>query len=118
MAEFTLDRLVHLPYYRLMSELFPIKVVKAKVTCPSCPCQVEGKTNDNKYFYLRYRGGRLTVYTAPSKSSFHPSVNPPVIKVQIGDRFDGVATQDKFSLALEGKVIMPDEWSWDKIVIN
>jgi hypothetical protein len=101
-----------------MSDFLPIKVVKAKVTCSGCPYQVEGKTDNNQYFYLRYRGGWLTIYVALTKSSFHPSINQPVIKVQIGGRFDGTASEAQFAPALQGKMVMPDGWSWDNKMID
>ena len=40
-----------------------IRVTELRQTCEMCPSQWEGRTDDGRYVYIRYRHGSLTVDT-------------------------------------------------------
>lgn len=36
------------------------RIIELNQTCTACPSQWEGKTEDGRYVYIRYRGGYLS----------------------------------------------------------
>lgn len=51
----------------------------------ACPYQIEATTEDGKYFYLRYRGGRLRACVLETRESFFQSgFNYNVIDIPFG----------------------------------
>lgn len=63
------------------------KVVKLIQTCTACPSQWEGKTDDGKSVYIRYRWGQLTV-NVDNEPQFHYSA---------ADVLDGFMTFDEMA---------------------
>lgn len=41
-----------------MTDLWNPHVVEQEMTCGACPVQIEGRLDDGRYFYFRYRSGR------------------------------------------------------------
>jgi hypothetical protein len=75
----------------------------------ACPYQIEGMTDDSQYFYLRYRMGRLRAGVAETSNRFWNNPKPyNIIDIDTGDEYDGIASHDKLSPLLEGKIQFPD----------
>jgi hypothetical protein len=64
-------------------------VVELAQTCDSCPSQWEGRTEDGRYVYVRYRWGNLQVGFGPT---IEAAIFDETIDRQIGDRLDGSLT--------------------------
>lgn len=76
-----------------------------------CPYQIEAITDDNKYFYLRYRSGtlRFGVWDTPEKCDH---TNYMFVKV-IGGEYEGCADQELFDREMEGHVTFPNGFRHD-----
>lgn len=44
-----------------MSQLLNPHIVEQETTCEACPVQLEGRLDDGRYFYFRYRWGRAAL---------------------------------------------------------
>jgi len=74
-----------------------IEVLKAahlRMTCPACPSQWEGATDDGDYVYIRYRNGHLSVGIGNSEEDAVDNAcgwtdRAPAFSGTIGDEFDG-----------------------------
>lgn len=71
-----------------------MRVIELIQTCLACPSQWEGKTNDNREIYIRYRWGRLSIDLGQEgvehlKHSDLRGMNV-LFEEKIGDEFDGV----------------------------
>ena len=62
-----------------------IQITKMVETCGGCPSQWDGWTEDEKYYYFRFRWGYLRVdaHDADGRSS-------TIYGKQIGDEYDGI----------------------------
>jgi hypothetical protein len=66
-----------------------IKIVKIRQTCVICPTQYEGKTDDDRPVYIRYRWGYLSVRVGDKGTSlsdfnyFYHSSTPFVVLILI-----------------------------------
>jgi hypothetical protein len=77
----------------------------------ACPYQVDGITDDGKYFYLRYRGGRLRAGVADSYQSFWNNPSPyNVIDISHGGPLDGWPVHEELYPILSDKIKFPDEF--------
>ena len=76
----------------------------------ACPYQLEGTTEDNQWFYLRYRNGMLRYVLASSFISWtkRKKDNPYDFSKQIGDEMDGYADHAKIYPHLKDTVKFPD----------
>lgn len=74
-------------------------------TCESCPAQWEGRTQDGRWVYARYRSGTLRVGVGDTLtdavragSGMVPSPTPPVFSEDVGDALDGVMSYDTLKM--------------------
>ena len=60
-------------------------------TCTACPSQWEGKTDDDRQVYVRYRWGRLSIKLGKidDDSEFAGASGQEIYGVQIGDELHG-----------------------------
>lgn len=92
-----------------MSIQFPVKIKTITSSGGACPYQLEAITEDDKYLYLRYRGGRLRAGVSDNESSFgHTSESYNIINKQIGHQLDGSADPELFSEHLRDLIKFPD----------
>ena len=70
-----------------------MRIVKLYQTCPACPSQWEGETDDGRSVYIRYRYGRLTMSVAAGGINAAVDAEPCVV-VSHGDGLDGYLTTD------------------------
>lgn len=71
-------------------------IVKLKQTCHACPSQWEGKTDNGKDVYIRYRWGILRVDLNGSEIFCEDIA---------GDGLDGVLSTEELKTVLMGKVV-------------
>ena len=76
----------------LTPERETIKVAHIRNTCPACPSQWEGATDDGQYVYIRYRWGWLRVEVG----------NEIVYHQRIGGQLDGHMDENELSGHLKG----------------
>jgi hypothetical protein len=70
-----------------------MKIVELRHTCEACPAQWEGRLEDGRYLYVRYRWGTLQVGLGPT---FGDAVgNSHHDEVEIGGAFDGYLSYDE-----------------------
>lgn len=76
----------------------------------ACPYQLEATTEDNQWFYLRYRNGILRYAIAPSFISWAKSRkdNAYVFNKKIGDDLDGYAEHEEIYPHLKDLIKFPD----------
>ena len=86
-----------------------IKIQEITKTCESCPAQWEGKTDEGKTVYIRYRWGELTIQVSPEPSNnIYEAVNGvEVINKQLGDSLNGYLTYDELKNATAGIIEFP-----------
>jgi hypothetical protein len=92
-----------------------IKVVSIDYAGGACPYQLEGKTEDGKWFYLRYRGGWLRYVVAETHTTWMKSKKDSWYNYskQIGDEYDGGADHEKFMTELDGRVQFPEGFKFE-----
>lgn len=75
----------------------------------ACPYQLEATTEDNQWFYLRYRNGMLRYAVAPSFISWakRKKDNSYDFNKQIGDELDGYAEHSDIYPHLKDLVKFP-----------
>ena len=81
-----------------------LRVTNIVQTCGACPSQWEGKVEDGRMIYIRYRHGYLSI-----EASIHPSNDVDdaigedcILGLQHGDNYDGVMDfEDLVSLSKE-----------------
>lgn len=67
-----------------------IKLVELERTCCACPSQWEGRTENNKPVYVRYRWGYLSVRVGQKGDDIESAVcGKEVFGEQLGDGFNG-----------------------------
>lgn len=86
----------HLGYgwHHFLARDFYVPVFEIEQTCRACPSQWEGQLLDGRYFYVRYRSGRLRIGFGDSPWA---AVDAAIAKVEsypplqgvIGDQYDG-----------------------------
>lgn len=92
----------------------PITIIKIESAGGHCPYQIEGITDDGKYFYLRYRGGRFRAGVAKDHAEFWNRTWTPenspynIIDIEYGHPLDGSCNETEHRNLLDGKVIFPD----------
>ena len=86
------------------------KVIKIIKTCEGCPAQWEGRTDDNRGVYVRYRWGNLTVSVSTDEAD---AVSGPNIYVQkVGESgWEGEMSYEELKAITAGEIEWPDhEW--------
>lgn len=79
-----------------------MKLTELTMTCGACPAQWEGKLEDGRHVYARYRHGWLEVAAAPSldiavfaHTSEDALQREVLVGREIGDQYDGMmSTED------------------------
>lgn len=69
-----------------------LQLASLEMTCSACPSQWEGKLDDGREVYIRYRCGRLRVYVAPIGTSIFDvlALENLIHEEHVGDDLDGV----------------------------
>lgn len=72
-------------------------ITEVTQTCGACPSQWEGKLEDSRTFYVRYRWGYLSVCVSPGPTdSMDEAVRgEEVYGAQLGREFDGCLDWDE-----------------------
>ena len=92
-----------------------IRVAEAVETCAGCPAQWEGRTDDGRRIYARYRFGCLTVGVGRTHDeAVRAAMGGPsdgcLVDLVHGDEYDGFMSQ--YTLAdLTAHLI---EWPWSR----
>lgn len=83
-----------------MYQLIRLKPDSLEMTCGACPSQWEGTTEDDEYFYVRYRWGGLRI-----------DINGETIhRDTLGDGLDGVCSwEDVVKSAFKAGIIIQTE---------
>jgi hypothetical protein len=80
-----------------------MKVTEITKTCSACPSQWEGKIEDGRMFYARYRWGYLSLELSdkPTNDVYEAMDGSVLIGLQLGDEFDGVLSEDELVEQME-----------------
>lgn len=90
-----------------MSDHPPIVLSKILCSGGACPYQIEAETSDGKWFYLRYRWGRLRYGVWDTMNHFDHSSY--LYSEQLDpEGWDGVCDPEMFAAKLAGRVIFPE----------
>lgn len=81
-----------------------LTVVKIKQTCSACPSQWEGRLDDGRYIYVRYRWGGLGVGVG---ASLEDAVKDDFFYECIGDGMDGFLTYDELRTNTKNEISWP-----------
>ena len=81
-----------------------IVVNELELTCSACPAQWEGRTNDGRWVYVRYRSGFLQVGVGDTLSE---AVGSDAIIRKVGDGADGYMTYEELREVTRGLVDWP-----------
>ena len=103
-------------------------VVALEQTCSACPAQWEGKLEDGRALYARYRGGLLRVGIGEDVKAAHTNSFPKTALYceHIGDGLDGSMTFKELKGHLQGLLEFPSglvvegkrEWGTEKIGVG
>ena len=86
-----------------------IKAKELKQTCAACPSQWEGRTEDDKSIYIRYRWGYLSVCIGQKGGGIGSAVNSKeVFGKQLGDDLDGSLSEEEMRAAAHIIIIEPE----------
>lgn len=68
-----------------------LRVTELTKTCEACPAQWEGRTNDGRTVYVRYRWGYLSVRVSeqPTDNVDDAVRGEEIFGRQLGDEYDG-----------------------------
>lgn len=81
-----------------------------------CPYQIMATTDKGEFFYLRYRSGWLKAGISEKEEKFKYDIESyNIIREKIGDDLDGIADDESFFKALDGKVIFPNEFKFSSL---
>mgnify|MGYP003394749053 CR=1 FL=1 len=84
-----------------------IKVTQITNTCFACPAHWEGRTDDGKYVYIRYRWGHLSVRVHANEDKFEIDDLYPFDET-IGNEFDGVMSYEELRDKVKDVVELPE----------
>lgn len=87
-----------------------MKIINLECTCGACPTQYEGKLEDGRMFYFRYRWGYASLSVSPKESNdvYDAVSGEEVYGEQLSDEWDGVLEEAKVIEILD-KVFGPVE---------
>ncbi len=75
---------------RNVLETIAVQIATLRQTCPASPAQWEGRLTDGRPFYIRYRGGYLSVSLGEQGASLESAADAPDwFGKQIGTELDG-----------------------------
>lgn len=90
-----------------------IKIKKILCAGGACPYQIEAITEDDKFFYLRYRGGWLRAGASNSSREFkYDDESYNIINRSIGDMWDGSRKPELFESLLRDKIEFKEEFNY------
>jgi len=85
-----------------------LRVRSVMQTCDACPTQWEGRSDDDRPVYARYRFGRLLVRIGPPQGDIDSAVTGEVVVgLDHGDELDGTLTYDELVQLTMGQVRWP-----------
>ena len=90
---------------------FPVIIKSVEWSGGACPYQIKGTTNDDRFFYLRYRGGRLRAGISDREGTFD-YFNYNILSETIGDEYDGGCDPELFKKVIGDKIIFPDGFNF------
>ena len=86
-------------------------VTEIRNTCGACPSQWEGRTEDGRYVYVRYRWGHLTIGVGDTDIWDAVDRGGEVFDQYLGDWLDGFLDYAELKQATQGVVRWPEEES-------
>ena len=88
----------------------PLRVIEATRTCVWCPSQWDGRTDDDRAVYVRYRWGclRVTVGEPGDRDEFAGVRGRWVYSAEIGDGFDGALSGAELARRTAGVLEWPE----------
>lgn len=86
-----------------------IKIKEITRTCESCPAQWEGKTDDGRMIYVRYRWGHLSIRISPEQTDYVSDAvrGEEILSQQIGDDLHGFLTIEELKTATAEILVFP-----------
>lgn len=74
-----------------------MKIVDITQTCGACPAQWEGKLDDGRMIYVRYRWGHLSARVSPKSTDevMEAVDGRSIVDECVGDGLDGVIEWDR-----------------------
>lgn len=75
-----------------------MKIVKIEKVCQACPSAWEGKLEDGRNFYCRYRWGSFSIRISEEVNG---EENLEIFRESIGDEYDGVMNDSEMYELLE-----------------
>ena len=80
-----------------------LEIIDMRKTCGACPSQWEGHLKDGRMFYIRYRGGRLSLAVSefPTDNVYDAVGGTLIYRGKIGDDLDGVIGYNQVKAILE-----------------
>jgi hypothetical protein len=89
-----------------------IVVKELTKTCSFCPSQWEGRTEDDKPIYVRYRWGHLSICLGQKGGSINDAVlGESVFESQLGDSLDGYLYDEELINATKGIIQWPSNFN-------
>lgn len=90
-----------------------MKVVSLKQTCSACPTQYEGKLDDGRMIYVRYRWGYLSIRVspAPTNNVMDAVEGEEVFGKGMGGDYDGFTLYKEIIEATFLFIEWPDKYS-------
>ena len=88
-----------------------IKPITLIMTCSACPSQWEGKLDDGRTFYCRYRWGSfyISVSDGPTDDYMEAVSNNYIMNVDYGEELDGCMSTE------EMKELSKDHVDWSAV---
>jgi len=87
-----------------------IKVKEIIQTCPACPSQWEGVTDDGRPIYIRYRWGSLSVSIGEKGGDVTSAVRGEVILgKELGEGLDGSLEYSKLREVVKNVIELPTD---------
>jgi len=79
-----------------------MKIIKLIKTCDACPAQWEGKLEDGRMLYFRYRYGHLSVRISPEVTDdiMDAVDGEEIFGTFIGDELDGSMSEEELLKAI------------------
>jgi hypothetical protein len=90
----------------------PVRVVALEQTCMACPSQWEGRTDDDRPVYVRYRHGILRVSLGPVGGEIDDAVEASqdgrsLVIARLGGQYDGEMDLDELRRHTAGVLAWP-----------
>ena len=86
----------------------PLKVVELEQTCTASPSQWEGKADDGRFVYVRFRWGHLRIGVGTTLDEAVCDERKTVFERQLSDGLDGELSYKELRAATKGIVDWPE----------